>query len=237
MSIRNAVALVTGAGRGIGKAVALALAHEGARLVLNARTANDLATVQREIESEGGKAHTVVGDITSDSAVETMFREIEKKFGRLDILVNNAGIGRFSPVRSLPVADLDAMWNLNLRALFQCTKAALILMERQKAGTIVNIASLAGKNAFTGGAGYAATKWALLGFSRCLMLEERDFNIRVVTICPGSVDTGFSPHEATVKESILDPADVAQTVVLALTMPDRAMVSEIDIRPTRPRKA
>ena len=131
--------------------------------------------------------------------------------------------------------EIDAMWNVNLRALIQCTKAALVPMERQKSGAIVNIASLAGKNAFTGGAGYAATKWALLGFSKCLMLEEREFNIRVVTICPGSVDTGFSPHDPAAAKKILAPEDVAATVVLALTMPDRAMVSEIDIRPTKPR--
>lgn len=235
MNIRDALVLVTGAGKGIGRAIAASLASEGAHLLLNARTANDLTKLKREIEATGGRAESFPGDIMKDEIREAIFADIEKRFGRLDVLVNNAGMGRFSPVRSMPVTDLDAMWNLNMRALFQCTKAALIPMERQKSGTIVNIASLAGKNAFVGGAGYAATKWALLGFSRSLMLEEREFNIRVITICPGSVDTDFSPHDTSKREKILAPSDVARTVVLALSMPDRAMVSEIDIRPTVPR--
>ena len=195
----------------------------------------DLEQLQKEIGAAGGRADVYQADVTDDDQVSWMFQSIEKRHSRLDALVNNAGIGHFGPVRSLPMKEIDAMWNVNLRALIQCTKAALVPMERQKSGAIVNIASLAGKNAFTGGAGYAATKWALLGFSKCLMLEEREFNIRVVTICPGSVDTGFSPHDPAAAKKILAPEDVAATVVLALTMPDRAMVSEIDIRPTKPR--
>jgi len=235
MNLKDAIILVTGAGRGIGRAIGLALAKEGAHVLLNARTETDLAQVQKDIGAAGGRADIYQADITDDDQVSWMFGSIEKRHGRLDALVNNAGIGHFGPVRSLPIRDIDAMWNVNLRALIQCTKAALVPMERQKSGAIVNIASLAGKNAFTGGAGYAATKWALLGFSKCLMLEEREFNIRVVTICPGSVDTGFSPHDPASAKKILAPEDVAATVVLALTMPDRAMVSEIDIRPTKPR--
>jgi len=110
-------------------------------------------------------------------------------------------------------------------------------MESQKNGLIVNISSLAGKNAFVGGGGYAATKWALMGFSKCLMLEERQYNIRVITVCPGSVETTFSDHEseAARADKILSPQDVADTVLSAILMPPRAMVSEIDIRPTNPK--
>lgn len=236
MKLEGKVAVVTGSGRGIGKAIALRLAEDGAAVVLNARTKKDLVQVQSGIEGRGGRALVVPGDLTDDGAVANLFEECDKEFGRLDILVNNAGIGRFAPVRDLRVEDLDAMWSLNLRALFQCTKQALERMEARNDGVIVNVASLAGRNAFVGGAGYAATKWALIGFSRCLMLEVRDRNIRVVTVCPGSVDTDFSGDRDPARAArILAPEDVAEAVLTAVTLPARAMMSEIDLRPTNPR--
>lgn len=236
MKLEGKVALVTGAGRGIGRAIALRLAEEGAAVVLNARTKRDLAQVQTAIEGRGGRAVIAAGDITDDAAVADVFDRCDKTYGRLDILVNNAGIGRFAPVRDLDVRDLDAMWSLNLRALFQCTKRALERMEPRKDGVIVNVSSLAGRNAFIGGAGYAATKWALIGFSRCLMLEVREQNIRVITVCPGSVDTDFSGDRDPAKAGkILAAEDVAEAVLTAVTLPARAMMSEIDLRPTNPR--
>lgn len=237
MKLIGRVALVTGAGRGIGKAIALTLAAEGATVILVSRTAKELETARAEIESKGGTATSVRSDITSEQDVKALFEAVKSRFGRLDILVNNAGIGKFTSVREMKVDEFDAMWNLNVRGLFLCTQQAIRLMEPQKGGVIVNISSLAGKNAFVGGAGYAATKWGLMGFSKCLMLEERQFNIRVVTVCPGSVDTTFSDHQAGTDRTgrILSPQDVADTVVSAITMPARAMVSEIDIRPTNPK--
>lgn len=236
MRLKDSIALVTGAGRGIGRAIAVSLSAEGALVVLNSRSAGELETVRSEIESKGGRAEIAVADITDDIAVRSAFEDILERHGRIDILVNNAGMGRFAPVRSLTMTDLDNMWKLNVRALVHCTKLALPAMERNKRGVIVNISSLAGKNAFVGGGGYASTKWALLGFSRCLMLEEREHNIRVVTVSPGSVDTTFSPqNDPEKKQRILSPQDVADTVLLAVTMPERAMVSEIDIRPTTPK--
>jgi 3-oxoacyl-[acyl-carrier protein] reductase len=236
MIIKNSVALVTGAGRGIGKSIALALAKEGATLVLAARTRSELEQVKSEIEGVGGSARVVQTDLSKDADIEMLFKQISDDFPRLDILINNAGLGVFAPVRDLPVDTFDTMWNLNMRAVFQCTQFALKMMEAQKSGAIVNVASLAGRNAFVGGAGYAATKWALIGFSRSLMLEVRSHNIRVLTICPGSVDTSFSPSqkEPSRLATILQPQDIADTVMAALKLPDRAMVSEIDIRPTNP---
>ncbi|MEX1138655.1 MAG: SDR family NAD(P)-dependent oxidoreductase [Bacteroidota bacterium] len=236
MKLRGSVALVTGAGKGIGRAIALRLSSEGANVVLNARTQSDLETVHSEIRNAGGSALIACADITDDAAVGNLYAKIDREFGNLDILINNAGMGTFAPVRDLKAADFDAMWNLNMRALFQCTKFALARMEKAGKGAIVNVASLAGRNAFVGGAGYAATKWALIGFSRCLMLEVREKNIRVVTICPGSVDTGFSGgHEPEKSAKILAPEDVAEAVMTALTLHPRALMSEIDIRPTNPR--
>ncbi len=236
MKLTGSVALVTGSGKGIGKAIAVQLAAEGATVVLNARTGSDLQAVQTKIRQAGGSAVVMRADITDDSAVQGLFDQIDREFGRLDILINNAGKGAFAPVRDLSVSDFDGMWELNMRALFQCTKLALPRMEKAGKGAIVNVASLAGRNAFIGGAGYAATKWALIGFSRCLMLEVREKNIRVVTVCPGSVDTGFSGgHEPGKAAKILAPEDVAEAVMAALLMPTRALISEIDIRPTNPR--
>jgi 3-oxoacyl-[acyl-carrier protein] reductase len=217
MTLKNAVALVTGAGRGIGRAIALMLGREGAKVVLTARTVSELDLVKKEIEAAGGSAWVVRTDLSKDADIEKLFGEISSRFSRLDILVNNAGLGVLAPVRDLSISDFDTMWNLNMRAVYLCTQRALKIMEPQKSGAIVNVSSLAGKNALAGGAGYAATKWALIGFSRSLMLEVRAQNIRVITICPGSVDD-----------------DIAETVVAALKLPDRAMVSEIDIRPTNP---
>ncbi len=237
MNFNGTIALVTGAGRGIGRAIALSLAREGAEVVLTARSVAELGQVKKEIEMAGGKAFIIPADLTNDLQAGKLFEEFSSKYSRLDILVNNAGIGIFAPVRSLSVADFDQMWNLNMRAVMVVTQHALKIMEPQKGGAIVNVASLAGRNAFVGGAGYAATKWALIGFSRSLLLEIREQNIRVITICPGSVDTSFSPtpKDPSRSEKILHPQDVADTILSALMLPDRAMVSEIDIRPTNPK--
>ncbi len=237
MNLKNQVALVTGAGRGIGRAISIALAAQGATVILVARTVPELESVRGEIASRGGTAEVLHADVSEEGEIKKLFEVVKSRFGRLDILVNNAGIGNFVNVRDMKVEEFDRMWNLNVRGLFLCTQHAIHLMEAQKDGVIVNISSLAGKNFFVGGAGYAATKWALMGFAKCLMLEERQFNIRVVTVCPGSVDTSFSGPGPSLARSdkILSPEDVADTVVAAVLMPPRAMVSEIDIRPTNPK--
>jgi 3-oxoacyl-[acyl-carrier protein] reductase len=236
MIVKNTVALVTGAGRGIGKSIALSLGKEGATVVLAARTIAELESVKTEIEDAGGSALVVRTDLSKDADIDKLFDDVLSHFHRLDILVNNAGLGVFAPVRDLSILDFDTMWNLNMRAPMLCIQRALKIMEPQKSGVIVNVASLAGKNAFIGGAGYAATKWALIGFARSLMLEVRAHNIRVITICPGSVDTSFSQTSKDPSRSatILHSEDIAETIVAALRLPDRAMVSEIDIRPTNP---
>ncbi len=236
MKLQGQVALVTGAGRGIGRSVALALAREGAAVVLAARTISELDTVRRESEDLGVRTVSVPTDLTDDRQVESLFQTVDREFGQLDMLINNAGIGRFSSVREMRMDDLDAMWNLNVRAAVKCSQEAIRRMEPRRSGTIVQISSLAGKNAFVGGAAYAATKWGLMGFSKCLMLEAREQNVRVVIVCPGSVGTSFStkPKDPGQTEKILTPDDVASAVVAAVSLPARAMMSEIDLRPTTP---
>ncbi|MBI3194433.1 MAG: SDR family NAD(P)-dependent oxidoreductase [Ignavibacteriae bacterium] len=230
------IAIVTGAGKGIGKAIALALAKQGCDIVVASRTQSDIDKVAREIEQLGRKSLAIRCDVSVEEDVQRLINETFKQFARIDILVNNAGIGTFASVADLNVSDFDKMWETNMRGTFLCTKAVLPYMKEQKSGEIINIASLAGRNAFKGGAGYAATKWAMIGFARCLMLEVREHNIRVITICPGSVDTDFHPESSKGKDTSRVPKaeDIAKIVVDALKMPRHVMVSEIDVRPTNP---
>ncbi|MGA9408106.1 MAG: SDR family NAD(P)-dependent oxidoreductase [Bacteroidota bacterium] len=230
-TLKNKTAVVTGASRGIGKSIALSLANAGVNVVLAARSQNDLESAANEIRKNGGQCIVIQADVSEETEVIRLMEKTTETFGTIDILVNNAGYGIFSKVVDTAVGDFDGMMSVNLRGVFLCCKAVLPTMIRQKRGAIINIASLAGKNSFVGGATYSATKWGLLGFSRSLMLEVRDFNIRVVTICPGSVNTSFSDHSKD-SDKIIQPQDVADTVLFALTMPARSNVSEIDIRPT-----
>lgn len=237
MDIQNKVALVTGAGKGIGRATALALAKAGANVAITSRTITDLQTLSRKIGDVGRKVLILEGDITRESFVKSMMESTVSKLGSVDILVNNAGIGRFARLEDMSTQDWDAMFNVNLRALFLCTRAALPHLKKKPESFVVNVASLAGKNFFANGSGYAATKWGVMALSKSLMLEERKNGVRVLTICPGSVDTPFFDHPSLPspkRDSILKPDDVAQTIVDAIRLPQRALVSEIEIRPTSP---
>jgi len=236
MRLQDKIAVVTGAGRGIGRSIALAMAREGASVVVAARSSPEIDAVARAITAKGGKALSVPADVSVEADVGKLVQRAVETFGRVDILVNNAGIGSFAPVARLATDDFDRMWSVNMRGVFLCTKAVLPFMTKQKFGDIVNISSLAGRNAFVGGAGYAATKWALIGFSRCLMLEVREFNIRVITLCPGSVETGFGGGTAKHSDAIPKAEDIAQVTIDTLSVPRNVMVSEVDIRPTNPPK-
>ena len=231
--LEGKVAIVTGGSKGIGKAIGRALAEEGARVVLSGRTSAPLLQAVEELKVAGFQAMGVQGDVAKEADAARLVKEAMQTFGRVDILVNNAGMGIFKPVIELTVEDFDTMFATNMRGVFLVTKAVLPHMMKVQSGEIVNIASLAGKNSFKGGAGYSATKWALRGFAGSLMLEVREFNIRVVTICPGSVETSFSAGGKK-GTNITQPEDVASAVIFAVTAPERTMFSEIDVRPTRP---
>jgi 3-oxoacyl-[acyl-carrier protein] reductase len=231
--LKDQVAIVTGGSKGIGRAIAATLASEGCAVVIAARGKGDLDRAVSDLKRPGLDILGIPADIASEQDVKKLVAETITRFGRIDILVNNAGIGVFKPVAELSASDLDSMWNTNLRGAFLATKEVLPHMTRAKGGEIVFIASLAGKNSIKGGAGYAATKWAMRGFASSLMLEVREHNIRVMTIFPGSVDTSFSSMNKK-GSHITQPEDVASAVLFAVTAPGRSMFSEIDVRPTNP---
>ncbi|HYQ87518.1 MAG TPA: SDR family NAD(P)-dependent oxidoreductase [Bacteroidota bacterium] len=239
MMLKDKVAVVTGSGRGIGKAIALALAREGARVVVAARTLTEINAVAREIEAVGTAAFPVRTDVSQEFDVNMLVSKTVQKWGAIDILINNAGVGTFAKVVDLAASEFDKMVRVNMRGVFLCARAVVPHMVQKNSGDIVNVASLAGRNAFVGGAAYCATKWGLIGFARCLMLEVRTHNIRVITVCPGSVDTGFGGEKDELAHrssgDIPQAEDIARVVVDALRMPRNVMVSEVDVRPTNPK--
>ena len=238
MDIKNKVAVITGASKGIGKATALRLAQEGTHLALSARSGDLLAQLSQDIRAMGLKAYSYVGDMSKEDSIKMLIQGTVKEYGKIDILINNAGFGFFNPIIDFPTKNWDEMFNLNVRGLFIATRESLPYLRKANESVIVNVVSLAGKNAFVGGGGYAATKHAVLGFSRCLMLEERKNGVRVLAICPGSVATSFfdAHHDASdpKREKILAAEDVAESIIHMIKLPQCAMVSEIDIRPTNP---
>lgn len=226
-------ALVTGAGRGIGAAIALALANDGFKVALLARTAIEIEKVAASIREHGGKTLTLIADVTHYEEVKESFHRIEDTWGHLDILVNNAGIGVFSPLETLDIEEFDSVIKTNLYGPFYCTRLALPLMRKNGRGYIFNIGSLAGVNAFKGGTAYCASKAALKMLGECLMLEVRYDGIRVTTLAPGSVDTSFAGQEHG-KTWKIPPQQIAQTILNLLHMDENVISSYIEIRPTQP---
>lgn len=230
------LAVVTGATEGIGRAIAFRLGHAGAKLAICARTEPNVRATVQALRDARIDAVGMPCDVSDPAGVDAFAAFTVKQHGAPRVLVNNAGIGRFKPLSELTLEDWDATMAVNVRSLFLMTRAFLAGM-KQGGGTIVNIASLAGKNGFEGGTAYCASKHAVLGFSKALMPEVRKHNIRVVAVCPGSVATPFmdkQPREHPNRDRALAADDVAHAVVAALTVSERAMVSEIDIRPTNP---
>ncbi len=230
-------ALITGATEGIGRATAFALGRAGYRVGVCARTARNVTTLVDELHANGLDAIGTAADVGQPDQVERMANELTAAFGQIDVVVNNAGILIGKRFEDLTLAEWDATMTTNVRSLFLVTRAFLPAMRQRRCGTIVNVASLSGKSGFVGGTAYAASKHAVLGFSRSLMLEARKDNIRVIAVCPGSVDTPMLHDQPLLKSDparILRPEDVADTIVHAIQLPGRALVSELDIRPTNP---
>jgi 3-oxoacyl-[acyl-carrier protein] reductase len=231
--LHEQVAVVTGAGRGIGAAIARKLATLGAVVILCGRKREPLESTAAEIRRDGGKSEVLPCDVTNLSSVEADAQQINKTHGRVDILVNNAGIGGFGgPLHEMPPESWDAVLNTNLRGVYYCIRSFAPMMVRAKNGHIVNISSLAGKNPLPNGAAYAASKWGLNGLSYSVAEELRGHNIRVSVVCPGSVDTELSPHAGKDSRKMLKPDDVAHVVGMLVTQAPQSFVSEVLLRPT-----
>ncbi len=226
-------ALVTGASRGIGLAIARRLAELGARLSLCARDATRLESAAAALRNEGFEALAMVADVTHANEIQTLVDRTHRELGPIDILVNNAGIGRFGPAHQMSEADWEAVLDTNLKSVFLVTRAVAPGMIERKRGHIVNISSLAGKNAFANGGIYCASKWGLMGLTACMAEDLRAHNIRVSAICPGSVATDFSPHTGRDTSKLLQPDDVAHAVATLVTQAPQSFISEIDLRPTQ----
>ena len=230
------VALVTGATAGIGRATAFALGRAGYRVGVCARTRGPVDALVAELRAEGIAAAGRAADVGRAEPVEALVQAVATELGPVDTLINNAGIAIIRPLIELSVEEWDATMATNLRSLYLVTRAVLPGMLERKSGIVVNVASLAGKNPLVGGTAYAASKHAVLGFSKSLLLEVRKDGVRVLAICPGSVNTALirnirSPSR---EGEMLEPDDVAQAILDAVRMPARATVSEIDIRPANP---
>ena len=229
----NSVALITGASRGIGRAIALRLSQLGAAVAFCARDAKALRAVEVEIEKLGARAYAQVADVTKSAQVADLLGNIEARLGAITILVNNAGIGLFGAAHEKTEADWDSVLNTNLKSVFLLSRAVVPSMIRRGSGDIINISSLAGKNTFAGGGIYCASKWGLMGLSGCMAEDLREHGIRVSVICPGSVATEFSGRGPKDPAKALTAEDVAHAVAAIVTQGPHSFLSEIHLRPLR----
>lgn len=237
------VAIITGASAGIGEATAIALAAEGAKVVIVARRGDLLDALAKRIEAQGGKALPVVADVTDEAQVRDVVQKTQAAFDRIDILINNAGIALIGNIDGANTEDWRRMINLNLLGVLYSTHAVLPLLKAQRSGHIVNLSSVAGRTAQVGVGVYNLTKWGINGFSESLRLEVYEHNIRVTLIEPGLVDTSIDEQitDPVAKQAIaerrksirvLQSEDVAAAIVYAVTQPSHVNVNEILIRPT-----
>lgn len=224
--------MITGASKGIGKSCAKLFLKKGYNVISASRTDS------KQINNKN--YFFIRTDVAKEKDVKNLFENVVKKFGRVDVLICNAGFGRFALLAESKTEDFDEMFNVNVKGLYLCMRYALDSMLKRKKGTIISIASIAGKNGIATASIYSATKHAVIGLSSSLMAEVRKDNIRVVTVCPGSVDTNFFDQPGSMlnssRETILSPDEVAEVCLLASELPQKAMLSEIEIRPLNPQK-
>jgi 3-oxoacyl-[acyl-carrier protein] reductase len=246
--LENKVCLVTGGTRGIGRAIAEMLLAEGAMVVVCGRWPDSVTRAVSEMEARWpSKVKGKAADVSDHEDVRALFEFVDRQTGGLDVLVNNAGVGVFAKVSQIELAEWDKMIHTNLSGAFYCSREALSRFASRGAGYIVNISSLAGKNAFAGGTAYNASKFGLNGFSEALLMDTRYDNVRVSTVMPGSVATEFgrgAAGSATGAASSgqeddwkVHPDDVAGVVRMLLQMPERTIVSQVEIRPAKPKRS
>lgn len=234
-SLSGKIAIVTGGTRGIGRAIAEDLLRQGVKVAICGRERASVDRAVTELQPLG-KVFGHPADVSKVDQVRKFFQSVDAEFSGLDILVNNAGQGAFRKVGDMSTEEWHRNIDLNLNGVFYCTHEALPRLAQRGGGFIVNISSLAGKNAFSGGAGYNASKAGLNAFTEALMLDHRHDNVRVCSVMPGSVDTGFSGQHPGDASWMIAPEDIAETVSLILRIPARTMISRVEMRPSRPKK-
>ena len=237
MDLTGRACLVTGATRGIGRAIAEALAAAGADVVVSARTSSDVERVAGDVDSDSaGRVVGIAADVSRPEDCLRLVQDTVDALGRLDVLVNNAGMGVLESIEDLSIEDWQTQIDTNLRGVYCCSKAAIPHLKATE-GWIVNIGSLAGRNPFAGGSGYNASKFGLVGMTEAMMLDLRHSGIRVSIVMPGSVDTRFGGgYPEGGRAWALGADDVASAVLHLLSYPDNAHVSRVEMRPSRPPK-
>lgn len=231
-SLTDKITLVTGASRGIGRAIALRFAQEGADLIITARSQQELNTLRTEIEAMGRRCLSVPADLRQPAAINSLVEQALETFGQIDILINNAGVGDWKPVTEFTLAEFDQIFDVNMRAVFWLTQAVLPQMVNRAEGHIINIASTSGRWAYPGGTVYCASKFAVVGFNEALAKELRPTGVRVTALCPGQVNTyigGSGPEEWV--DGMLNGDDVAALAIQAVTLPPHAIVTEMVLWP------
>lgn len=230
-ALAGRVALITGGSRGIGLAIARRLGSLGAGVAICSRHEDSLKKTSQHLATEGIRSLGMVADVTRAADVIAFVQKAESELGPTDILINNAGLGIFGPFHERSEAEWDTVLDTNLKSVFLVSQAVAPGMIRRRRGYIINISSLAGKNAFVGGGIYCASKWGLMGLNNCMAEELRVHGIRVCVICPGSVATEFSPHTGRNPATMLQAEDVAHAVASIVTEGPQSFLSEISLRP------
>ncbi len=227
------VAIVTGGSEGIGKAIAGALAREGASVMLTSRSQERAESVAAELDAaHPGAVRGIACDVREMEACEALVAATVEAFGHLDILVNNAGLGIFKTIQEMTVEEYKVQIDTNLTGVFHVTKAALEPLRAADDAWIINVGSLASRNSFSKGAGYNASKFGLLGMTEAMMLDLRYEGIRTTILMPGSVNTDFSDHPD--RPWAIQPEDLGETVLQLLSYPGQTLVSRVEVRPSQP---
>jgi len=238
MELKNKTAIITGAGKGIGRAIAEALAKEGVHLGLIARTASDLQALQQSLSQEYGvKVTSAVADISDRTQAEAAVAAIEMELGAVDILINNAGIASFGTLLDMDPEEWERILHVNVMGTYYVTRAVLPSMIKESSGSIINIASTAGERGFATGSAYCASKFALLGMTESLMQEVRKSNIRVTALTPSTVNTELATNAGLKigdEDRMMQAEDVAELALATLKLSDRVFVKTAGIWTTNP---
>jgi 3-oxoacyl-[acyl-carrier protein] reductase len=236
-NLKDKVIIITGASKGIGRVTALKIANHNPKLALVSRKIEDLKKVKDEIKIPDENLLLIEADVSKEKDCKNIIDETIKAFGTVDILVNNAAQFNHDKVIDLKMEDFDRVWMTNVRGVIVLTKLALPYMIKQNSGTILNISSTSGKRGYVSGAAYAASKFALNGFTECLLREVREYNIRVLSISPSSVDTRIKKQDEIKyggKGVFMRVEDVADSIIFTLNLPQRALIKDIEIWGTNP---